>query len=112
VQVPAPAPHTMGRLPAVSPDVAKLLAVMALREFTQPYMQSTLMEMWQRLFRLKISCNFADLGKVIRNKGRFLVIVPSEGDRRVVVICLTLTMSNPRVTSPSEISSAGVLGGR
>jgi hypothetical protein len=32
VQVPAPAPQTTGRLFAVRPDVAKLLAVVALRE--------------------------------------------------------------------------------
>jgi hypothetical protein len=44
---------------------------------------------------------------VIRKKGRCLVILSSEGDPRVVVIFLTLTTSNPRVTSPSEISSAG-----
>jgi hypothetical protein len=70
------------------------------------------MEMWQRLGSLKISCNFAVLGKVIRNKGRLLVVVPSEDDLRVDVICLTLITSKPRFTSPSEISSAGVLGGR
>jgi hypothetical protein len=69
------------------------------------------MEMWQKLCRLKISCDFAVLYNVMRNKGRFLVVVPSESDRRVVVICLTLTTSNPRVSNPSEISSAGVLGG-
>jgi hypothetical protein len=55
--------------------------------------------------------NLAALGRVIRNKGRFLV-VGSECDRRVVVICLTLNMSNFWVTSPSEISSARVLEGR
>jgi hypothetical protein len=31
----------------------------------------------------------------------------SEGDRRVAVICLTLIMSNRKLTSPSDISSAG-----
>jgi hypothetical protein len=51
------------------------------------------MEMWQALGRLKISCDFAVLGKVMRNNGRFLVVVLLEGDRRVVVICLTLTTS-------------------
>jgi hypothetical protein len=68
--------------------------------------------MWQRLGRLKMSCDFAVLGKVIRNKGRFLVVDSSEGDLRVVVICLTLTMSNRRFSSPSEISLAAVLDGR
>jgi hypothetical protein len=70
------------------------------------------MEMWQRLGRLKISCDFAVLGKVIRNRWRFLVVAPSEDDRRVVVICLTLITSKPRFISPSEMSSAGVLGGK
>jgi hypothetical protein len=41
-----------------------------------------------------------------------MVVDPSEGDRRVVVICLTVITSNPRLTSPSDISSAGVLCGR
>jgi hypothetical protein len=67
------------------------------------------MEIWQKYWSLKISWDFAVLGRVIRNKARFLVAVPSEGDRRNVVICLTLITSNPRVTSPSEISCAGVL---
>jgi hypothetical protein len=70
------------------------------------------MEMWQRYWRLKISWDIAFLGRVIRYKGRFLDDVPSEGDRREIVICLTLITSNPRVTSSSEISSAGVLVGR
>jgi hypothetical protein len=70
------------------------------------------MEMWQRYWRLKISCDFAVLERVMRNKGRFLVAASWEGDRWEVVICLTLTTSNPRVTSPTEISCAGVLTGR
>jgi hypothetical protein len=41
-----------------------------------------------------------------------MVVDPSEGDRQVAVICLTLIMSNPRLTSPKDISSAGVLSGR
>jgi hypothetical protein len=44
-----------------------------------------------------------------KEEGRFLV--PSEDDRRVV-ICLTLTTSNPKLIKPSEISSAGVFRGR
>jgi hypothetical protein len=31
------------------------------------------MEMWQRYWSLKISCDFAVLGRVMRSKGRFLV---------------------------------------
>jgi hypothetical protein len=44
------------------------------------------MDMWQRLGSLKMSWDFAVLGRVIRNKGRFLVVVSSEGDLRVVVV--------------------------
>jgi hypothetical protein len=36
-----------------------------------------------------------------------MVVDPSEGDRRVAVICLTLITSNPRLASPSDISSGG-----
>jgi hypothetical protein len=49
----------------------------------------------------------------MRNRGRFLVVaVSSEDDRRVVVICLTLRTSRLRVTSPSQMSAAGVSIGR
>jgi hypothetical protein len=41
-----------------------------------------------------------------------MVVDPSEGDRRVAVICLTLITSKPRLTNPSDISSEGVLCGR
>jgi hypothetical protein len=68
--------------------------------------------MWQRLWSLNISCDFAVLGKVIRKKGRFVLVTPSEVDRRVDVICLMLITSKPQFTSPSEISSAGVFCGR
>jgi hypothetical protein len=68
--------------------------------------------MWQTLCSRKISWDFAVLGKVIRKRGRFMVFDPSEGDRRVAVICLTLIMTKPRLTSPSDMSSAWVLCGR
>jgi hypothetical protein len=68
--------------------------------------------MWQSAGNLKISLDFAVLGKVIRNGGRFLDIVPWDGDRRVVDFCLTLITSKPRFISPSELSSARVLMGR
>jgi hypothetical protein len=55
--------------------------------------------MWQRLGILKISGDFAVLGKIIRNKRRFLVVPPSEDDRWVVVICFTLITSKFRFTS-------------
>jgi hypothetical protein len=60
--------------------------------------------MWQRLGRRKISWDFAVLGKVTRKRGRFVVLGSSGDDRRVVVICLTLTTSKPRFTSPSDMS--------
>jgi hypothetical protein len=71
-----------------------------------------MIEMWQRLDSLKTSCDFAILGRVIRNKGRGFIVAPSVDDWRVVVICLTLITSKTRFTRPSEMSSTGVLGGR
>jgi hypothetical protein len=68
--------------------------------------------MWQRFCSRKISCGFVVLGTVISKRGRFMVVDPSEGDRRVAVICLTLITSKLRLTSPSDISSAGLLCGR
>jgi hypothetical protein len=68
--------------------------------------------MWQRLGRRKISWDFAVLGKVIRKRGRFVVLGSTGDDRRVVVICFTLTTSKPRFTSPSDMFCAGVLSGK
>jgi hypothetical protein len=68
--------------------------------------------MWQLLVSRKISLDFAILGKVIRKRERFMIFDPSEGDQRVAIICLILITSNPRLTSPSNMSSAGVLCGR
>jgi hypothetical protein len=31
-----------------------------------------------------------------------MIVDPSEGDRRVAVICLTLITSNPKLTTPSD----------
>jgi hypothetical protein len=42
----------------------------------------------------------------------FVVADPSGGDRRVAVICSTLITSKPRLTSASDMYSAGVLRGR
>jgi hypothetical protein len=66
--------------------------------------------MWQRLFSRKISRNFAVLGKVMRNRGRITVDVPSGGFRWDVIICLTLMTSKPRLTNPSDILSWSVKG--
>jgi hypothetical protein len=112
VQVTAPAPHTTGRLPAVGPDVPKLLAVMALHKASLSTIGLHTNGDVPRLDNLKISWDFAVLGRVIRNNGRVFFYAPSVGDRRVVVICLTLMISKPRFTSSSEMSSTGVLVGR
>jgi hypothetical protein len=69
------------------------------------------MEMWQRLDNLNKSWDFVVLGRVRRNKGRVICVVPSE-DLRAVDICLALITSKPRFTSPSAMSSAGVFIGR
>jgi hypothetical protein len=66
----------------------------------------------QWLLNLNISWDFDDLGKVMRTRGRITVDVPSAGDRRTAEICLTLITSKPRLTSPSELSFAGVVNGR
>jgi hypothetical protein len=70
------------------------------------------MEIWQRLDNLKISWDFVVLGRVIRNNEGVFVDAPSVSDRCVVVIWLTLITSKPRFTRLSDMSSAGVLGGR
>jgi hypothetical protein len=72
----------------------------------------TLIALWQRLLSLNISWDFDVLGEVIRKRGIFTVAVPSEGERRVVDICLTLIRSKPRSTNPSQMSSAGLETGR
>jgi hypothetical protein len=53
------------------------------------------------------SWDFDGLGKVLRKKGTFAVVVVSANDQRVVDICLTLITSKPRFINPSEMSSAG-----
>jgi hypothetical protein len=73
---------------------------------------STLIAMWQRDVKRKISWDFAALDKVMRHTGRSFNTVPSDGDRRVVDICLTLMMSKPMSISPSEMSCAGAFKDR
>jgi hypothetical protein len=111
VQVAAPTPHAAGRLFAVGPNVAKLLAVKTLGErglgFIRLYLHGDMAEAGQ----LEDCGDFSVLGRVTRNRGRF-TILDASGDRRVDVICLTLMTSNPRSSSPSEMSWAGVLLGR
>jgi hypothetical protein len=61
---------------------------------------STLIAVWLKLVSLYISCEFVVIGKVIRKRGRFTVVVPSEGDRRVVNLSLTLITSKLVFTNP------------
>jgi hypothetical protein len=68
--------------------------------------------MWQRLGSRKISWNFAVLGKVIRIRGMFMAFDPSGMTDGWLSSALTLVTSNPRLTSPSDVSSAGVICGR
>jgi hypothetical protein len=60
------------------------------------------------LGRPKLSWDIDVLGKVIR----FVVLGSSGDDRLMVVICLALTTSKPRFTSPSDMFSAGVSRGK
>jgi hypothetical protein len=86
---------------------AELLAVMALS-----YIRLYLDENVARGCQSEISWDFAFLGQVMRNRGRLLFWVPSDSDRRVVDICLTLIISKPRSISPSDMSCAWVTIGR
>jgi hypothetical protein len=112
VQVNAPTLQTAGRLLAVCSDKAEVLVVMALRKTILSciyfYPDCDVAEAWQP----KISWDFPALGKVIRKRGRFMIFDTSVGDRRVAVICFTLITSKPMLTSPSDMSSVGVLCGR
>jgi hypothetical protein len=103
VQVTAPAPQAVGRLLAFFPDVAELLAVVALGKSILALYASTLIAMWQWLVSRKIPWDFAVLGKFIGRRVRFMIFDPSGGDRRVAVIFLTLIKSKPRLTSPSGV---------
>jgi hypothetical protein len=73
---------------------------------------STLIARSQRLGRWKMSCDFALLDRVMRKKGRFVILDISGGNRRLIVIYLTLTTSKSRLTSPLQTSSSGVFCGR
>jgi hypothetical protein len=100
VHVAASTPQVTWRLSVFSPDVAELLALMTMCKASLGPIHFHLDGNVQGLGRLKISCDFAFLDKVMRNNGMFLIVVSSEDDRKVVVICLTLTTSKPRFTTP------------
>jgi hypothetical protein len=110
--VTAAAPQAAERLLAVCPDVAILLAVVALGKSILCSISLHPDSNVQRLDERQISREFAVLGRVTRNRGRSINLDISGVERRVTVICLKLTTSKPRLTRPSEISSAGMLSGR
>jgi hypothetical protein len=62
----APTPHTKGRLLAVSPDMAELLAAYHCMRPVWALYPSMLTAIWQRIISLNISWNFDVLHKVIR----------------------------------------------
>jgi hypothetical protein len=112
VQVATPIPQTARWSLTICPNLAELLAIVALCKFVLNPVSSALIAIWQRAVSLKTSYDFVVRGKVIRYKGRFMVWVPSVCDQRIVVISLTLVMSEPRSISPSEMSCARVFNGR
>jgi hypothetical protein len=73
---------------------------------------STLIAAMQRFVSWNNSWDFHVLGKGIRKRGIFTVVVLSAGDRHVVDICLPLITSKPRFTHPAVMPSAGVVKGR
>jgi hypothetical protein len=93
---PFPATPCAGDLPhsiyngEVSPDMAEFLAVVDWSLYA-----STLILIWQRLVSLNISWDFDVLGKVIRKRGMFTLVVRSAGDRWLIDICLTQITSKP-----------------
>jgi hypothetical protein len=86
MQVATPTPQTAGRLLAVGPDVAKFLAVVALRKgvlrFVGLYLDGNVAESGH----LNRSWDFFVFGRVTRNKGRVICVVPSEDLRAVDIL--------------------------
>jgi hypothetical protein len=105
VQVTAPTPHTTGRLLAINPNVADLLAVATLRETSLSFIRH------YPVCSMGKARQFEVLDKVIRKRRTFTAVVPPAGDRRVVYIVLTPLTSKLRFTNPSEMPSAGAFVG-
>jgi hypothetical protein len=113
VQVATTVPHTARRLSTVSPDVAKLLAVMTLSKASLSPIRLHPDGNVAKARQMKYCLRFRRPGQVTRNRDCFLVgAISSEDDRHVVIICLTLRTSKPRFTSHSQVSSAGVSVGK
>jgi hypothetical protein len=100
---------------AVCPNVAELLAVMALCKailsFICLYPDCDAAECWQSENLLGF-CSVEQGDETDEEWGRFLVVVPWDSDRRVFNICLTLIMTKSKLISPPDMSSMGVLSGR
>jgi hypothetical protein len=113
VQVATSTPQTMRRLPTVGPDVTELLAVMTLSKASLGPIRLHLYGNVAKAGQMEDFLDFPVLGKVMRYRGRFLVVAVSlKDDQCVIIICLMLRTSKPRFTSPSQIFSAEVLGRR
>jgi hypothetical protein len=65
--------------------------------------------LWQRLVSLKIPWDFAVFGKVMRNKGRWMLVVPSVGYQQVADICFTLTSKTQGKQPISYVLCRGVV---
>jgi hypothetical protein len=102
------APLAARRLLAVCPDEAELLAGVAL---CKSILSSISLHPDNNVAEAR-ETDFAVLGRISGNRGTFIIFESSGGERRVAVICLTLTTSKQGLANPSEISSAGVLCGR
>jgi hypothetical protein len=72
VLVTALVPHTKGRLLAVRPNMAEVLAVAILRETSLGFVRLWLVAIWQRFMSLKILWNSDILVKVIIKRRMFL----------------------------------------
>jgi hypothetical protein len=113
MEVSAPAPQKARRWFTNFPDMAEFLAVVALRERV---LSSISLHPDSNVAEARQTENFLErclLCKVTRKSDRFITLDSSGGDRRVAVICLTLTTSKPRLTSPSEVAYHrlyGILG--
>jgi hypothetical protein len=112
MQVATTTRQTSRGLFVVGPDMAKVLAVVALPK-------SSLSSNWYYLddnmvkdIQFEYLLRFKFLVKVTRNRGKVFTWVYPFGVLRLIVNCLTLMMLKPKSFRLSEIPSAGVSRGR
>jgi hypothetical protein len=107
-----PPAQTTWLLFAIGPDVTNFLAVVTLNQSALGsvclHFDCNVVEAMQMDYFMRLG--FSRQGYEIR--GRNSNLNSSGEDRRVVVIRLMLTTSNRRLTSPSQVSSAGEFIGR